>query len=162
MNIRSADSPTVNNVLSRRLWVLPILLMIAACGGDEDDDAPAESRDAVAVVRGFPPGSSPAPPGDAVGGAAVAPADSPTLWVVTFGSSGNPATVRGVVVHGQRIELTIADDPGKPATMDYGPTTSTVVLDQPPAWDQPITVVLGDRGTVEIDPRTPGEFAWVA
>ncbi|RLV55594.1 hypothetical protein D9V41_10950 [Aeromicrobium phragmitis] len=68
--------------------------------------------------------------------------------------------MRGAVVNDHRVDFTIADDPGRPATMDYAPTTSTVVLDELPSDDAPLTLVLGDLGTVEIDRRAPGEFVW--
>lgn len=91
----------------------------------------------------------------------VAGDDPGTIWVVTYGSSSNPAVVRQVTAEGQTVTVQVSAEDGKVSTMDYVPTTSTLVLPDSVDVDQPIEFTLGDFGTVALPSTEPGTTAWV-
>lgn len=151
----------------RRLALLvPVLLiaaLTAACGSDDsgsgDEATPTPTPAATPTpFKGLPEGveaQSDSPAG-------VIVSDTPgVLWVVTYGSSSNPAIAREAKADGQTVTLTVEADPNKPATMDYVPTTSSIALPDSVSLTEPVTIELGQWGSVELaDPSTAGSAVW--
>ncbi len=122
-------------------------LMLAACS----DDGPTSSA-------GLPDGVSGNLAGTA--GAGLSAADGP-LWVITYGSSTNPLVAGDVSADGQTVTVELTNDEDAPATADLVPTTSLVDLPDGVSTDEPIDVVLGDLGTVLVDPADVGTVVWL-
>ena len=143
-----------------RLAVLPILaLALAACGSSGDDSAGSGSSASAtpAPSRGVPAGveeTLDSPAGVAVG-------KEGQIHVITYGSSTNPAVVHQVSAEGQKVVVQVSPDEGRPATMDYVPTTSTFELPGNVDADEPVTFVLGAFGSVVLDSIEPGQQAWI-
>lgn len=154
-------------VLSR-LVVVPLvaLLAVGACADSEDGsgtDSPTTPAAPVTVtpsdepVRGLPDGVA----GDVESPAGVAAGDDGAIYVITYGSSTNPAVVREFVVDGQDVSVDVSPLEGRPATMDFVPTTSTIQLPESVDLGQPITFELGEFGSITLDSGEPGTTAWV-
>jgi hypothetical protein len=117
------------------------------------------------VVRGLPAGVEGTT--DSPVGAAWAPEEG-LLYVVTYGSSSCPTTAEPQATHdGGAVVVTLVPPPDDAiCTMDYAPTTSVVGVHADADSGEPVTVRLGERGTVELAPRPgpdqPGPPAWVA
>jgi hypothetical protein len=117
------------------------------------------------VVRGLPAGVEGTT--DSPVGAAWAPEEG-LLYVVTYGSSSCPTTAERQATHdGGAVVVTLVPPPDDAiCTMDYAPTTSVVGVHAGADAGEPVTVRLGERGTVELAPRPgpdrPGPPAWVA
>ncbi|WP_179951047.1 hypothetical protein [Xylanimonas oleitrophica] len=119
--------------------------------------------EAGAAGRGLPAGvegSAESPAG------AAWTAEDGLLYVVTYGSSSCPALTEPRAT-GDATALTVQvlpPDPGM-CTMDWAPTTSVVAVPEGADGGEPVTVHLGDKGSVEVAPRpAPGEtgpVAWV-
>jgi hypothetical protein len=112
--------------------------------------------------RGLPQGVAESM--DSAAGVAWSP-EPGLLYVVTYGSSSCPSIAEAEATAadaGVTVTL-LPPDPGM-CTMDWAPTTTVVAV--PAGTDEtvPMTVVLGEHGTVEVPPRTtdgqPGEVAW--
>lgn len=141
----------------------------------EDTPAPAPSvparswdgvtREPGVVVRGLPDGVEGTT--DSPAGAAWAP-EAGLLYVVTYGSSSCPTTAEPRAAHdGGAVVVTLVPPPEDAiCTMDYAPTTSVVGVPAGADTGEPVTVRLGEHGTVELAPRPgpvdPGPPAWVA
>ncbi|GHS89910.1 hypothetical protein AGMMS50218_17140 [Actinomycetota bacterium] len=125
-------------------------LALTACSDDSDNE-PTSSL-------GLPDGISENVA--ATAGAGLAATDGP-LWVVTYGSSTNPLVAGDVSADGQTVTVELTNDPDAPATADLVPTTSFVDLPDDVAADEPIDVVLGDLGTVTVDPADVGSVVWL-
>ncbi|AEG43226.1 hypothetical protein [Isoptericola variabilis] len=116
------------------------------------------------VVRGLPEGVAGAT--DSPVGAAWAPADG-LLYVVTYGSSSCPTTAEPQAADDAgTLVVTLVPPPADAiCTMDYAPTTSVVGMPDGADADGPVSVRLGDAGTVEVPPRPgtgeAGQAAWV-
>lgn len=147
----------------RRLIHLIVLALIAvtALGACADEDSPGDAPRPTATptpFRGLPEGSS----GGENSGAGVIAGDDPGLvWVVVYGSSTNPAVVRQVSAEDQQVTVQVAAEEGVPATMDFVPTSSAIILPEEVDLDEPISFALGDWGTVTLDSTEPGTEAWV-
>lgn len=148
-----------------RLLVLPLLALavLSACA-ESDDAAPGATEPTTTPTatptpfKGLPDGVE----GSMESPAGVVAGDEPgTIWVVTYGSSSNPAVVRQVTAEDQQVTVQVSAEDGKPATMDYVPTTSTLTLPEGVSLEQPITFTLGDFGTVTLPSTEPGTAAWV-
>jgi hypothetical protein len=144
-----------------RLAVVPFLaLAMTACGTSDGDDSPGGGTTPAATPepsRGLPEGvekSIDTPAGVVVG-------QDGLIHVVTYGSSSNPAVVRQVSAEGQTVTVQVNALEGRPATMDYVPTTSTFPLPEGVDAEQPITFDLSEFGEVTIDAAGPGTQAWV-
>ncbi|MFE6968800.1 hypothetical protein [Isoptericola sp. NPDC057653] len=117
-------------------------------------------------ARGLPEGAEGTM--DSPAGAGWSPTPG-VLLVVTYGSSTCPLLAQP---EGERDSsggtavVTFEKLPDGPCTMDYMPTTSAVALPEGADGGDPLTVRLGDRGTVEVAPRgaegETGPIAWVA
>ncbi len=125
-------------------------LALTACS-DDSDDGPTWSV-------GLPDGVSENVATTA--GAGLSAADGP-LWVITYGSSTNPLVAGDVSADGQTVTVELTNDPDAPATADLVPTTSLVDLPDGVSADEPIDVVLGDLGTVTVDPADVGTVVWL-
>lgn len=128
--------------------------LLAACGSDSAAEPSSEwDRDSLEVNRGVPEG---------VDGTLESPAgagiDGDDLLIVTYGSSSNPRVITELQVDGQSVVVIVAAKEGVAATMDYAPTTSRTRLPDAVSTDAPVTVVLADVGSVEIN-ENPG-FEW--
>jgi hypothetical protein len=66
-----------------------------------------------------------------------------------------------VTADGQVITVVLANDEGRPSTMDYVPTTSTIAIPEGVDAAQQIVVVLSDLGQVDVDLSAPGTVSWV-
>jgi len=146
----------------RVLLLAVLVLSLAAChspGADEPEpsDTPSATPTTPEPSRGLPPGVEPAPRS----AAGVVVGEDGLIHVVTFGSSSNPAIVREVRAEGQTVTADVRNVPDRPATMDFVPTTSAFVLPTSVDPDRPVTVVLGDLGTVRLASAAPGTQAWV-
>ncbi|MGF0115450.1 hypothetical protein ACQFYA_03870 [Promicromonospora sp. Marseille-Q5078] len=116
-------------------------------------------------VRGLPEGAEGT--FDSPAGAAWSPTPG-VLLVVTYGSSTCPrlAEAEAGWADGQEaLDVGMVEpDPG-PCTMDYTPTTSAVAVPSDADAGAPVTVRLGDLGTVEVAPRAAagetGPVGWV-
>jgi hypothetical protein len=152
-----------------RLMAFPLvaLVVLAGCARSGDDDGDAapgpETSTASAPVataepfRGLPEGA-----GRGVESpAGVVAGEDGLMYVVSYGSSSNPAIVRGVIAEGQELTVDVSAVENRPATMDFVPTTSSFVLPDGVDAGSPITVVLGELGTVTLDSAAPGVEAWV-
>ncbi|WP_313404051.1 hypothetical protein [Aeromicrobium sp.] len=158
-----------------RLVLAPFmaLVVLGACASPDDEPTTApgapvsesSSEDATAPepvetpepFRGLPDGAGEgfeSPAGVVVG-------EDGLIHIVTYGSSSNPAIVRGAIADGQDITVDVSDVPDRPATMDFVPTTSAFFLPSGVDLSKPVTFVLGDLGTVRIDTVEPGAQAWV-
>lgn len=153
-----------------RLVLAPIaaLLVLGACAaGDEPSASPEptastsstapEPRTTPEPFRGLPEGAGvgvQSPAGVVVG-------EDGLIQVVTFGSSSNPAIVRGATVTGQTVTVDVSNVPDRPATMDFQPTTSAFFLPDGVDPEQPVTFVLGELGTATVEALEPGAEAWV-
>ena len=90
------------------------------------------------------------------------------LYVVTYGSSSCPTLAEAEATgQGEAIEIVLVPPPADAmCTMDYAPTTTVVAVPDGADTGAPLTVTLGDRGKVEVEPRAsdgePGGIAWVA
>jgi len=169
-----------------------LALVVAACaspgpagGGSSEPDGPSASPSASPEpsaspsasgevtgvpgpgehARGLPEGAEGT--FDSPAGAAWAP-ERGVLLVVTYGSSSCPrlAEAEGAWddAH-EALDVGLVDpDPG-PCTMDYAPTTSAVAVPSDADAGEPVTVRLGDLGTVQVEPRAKdgeaGPVAWV-
>jgi hypothetical protein len=112
--------------------------------------------------RGLPegvPGSM-----DSSAGAAWSP-EAGLVYVVTYGSSSCPSIAEAEATAGDAgVTVTLLPPAAEMCTMDWAPTTTVVAV--PAGTDEtvPLTVVLGEHGTVEVPPRAaagqPGEVAW--
>lgn len=127
----------------------------ATDGASEDaTDGPTRAQFPDGVTVGLPAGVQ--APGEASAGAGWG-ADGTSVWVVTYGSSTNPtfATITSAESGTLTVALSLVNPDG-PGTMDYVPTTT--VLDLPAGVDtrQPVQVVLGDLGTVQVTADAPG------
>jgi hypothetical protein len=135
----------------------------------ESSPEPGEDPAALAPgehARGLPEGAEGTM--DSPAGAAWSPTPG-VLLVVTYGSSTCPLLAQP---EGERdpsggtAVVTFEKLPDGPCTMDYMPTTSAVALPEGADAGDPLTVRLGDRGTVEVAPRhaegETGPIAWVA
>ncbi len=117
------------------------------------------------VVRGLPEGVEGAT--DSPAGAAWAPGDG-LLYVITYGSSSCPTTAQAQAADDEgTVVVTLVPPPADAiCTMDYAPTTSVVGVPAGAGSGGPVSVRLGDAGTVEVTPRPapgePGPAAWVA
>lgn len=126
--------------------------------------------------RGLPPGLKGST--DSTVGVAWAP-EPGLLYVVTNGSSSCPtlaepeATI-GAGSGGKAGDVAAADGvltvtlvpPSQGiCTMDFVPTTTVVEAPAEADTGQPVPVMLGDKGTVELEPRSadgkPGPVAWL-
>lgn len=145
-------------ILSRVAVLAVVALALTACGGEDDSpgsDSPTSATPAPS--RGVPSGVEErldSPAGVVVG-------EEGRIHVVTYGSSTNPAIVRQASAEGQTVTVQVSAVEGRPATMDYVPTTSTFDLPEGVDRDEPVTFVLGDFGTVELEAIEPGNQAWV-
>ncbi|MFH7324512.1 hypothetical protein [Aeromicrobium sp. JJY06] len=142
-------------ILSRVAVLAVVALALTACGGE--DDSPGSDSPTPAPSRGVPSGVEErldSPAGVVVG-------EEGRIHVVTYGSSTNPAIVRQASAEGQTVTVQVSAVEGRPATMDYVPTTSTFDLPEGVDRDEPVTFVLGDFGTVELEVIEPGNQAWV-
>lgn len=155
------------------LGALVVPFALAACGSSDSPSQP--DRYAPDATVSAPPATSATPPavpeptrgvpegaGEGVRSpAGVVAGEDGLIRVVTFGSSSNPAIVRGASADGQTVTVDVSDVPDRPATMDYVPTTSAFVLPSTVDPTRPITFVLGDKGTVVLRAAEPGAEAWV-
>jgi hypothetical protein len=104
---------------------------------------------------------------DSPAGAGWSP-ETGLLYVVTFGSSSCPTLAEAQAAEdGEAVAVTLVPPPANVAcTMDYAPTTTVVAVPDGSDTGEPLTVTLGDKGDVEVQPRAtegaPGEMAWVA
>lgn len=144
-----------------RLAVVPVLALALTACGDSGDGASGSDAGAAPTTpppsRGLPAGaeeSLDSPAGVVVG-------KDGEIHVVTYGSSTNPAVVRQVSAEGQKVTVQVSAAEGKPATMDYVPTTSTFPLPEGVDAGDPITFELSDFGSVTLDSADPGTQAWV-
>lgn len=145
--------------LTRIATVVLAVLFLAGCGSNPDIGDPSPSRSSSAIaepVAGLPDGVD----GNPTGAPGAGLSDDGRLWIATYGSSSNPLTIAAVSAEAQTVTVTFEQKPG-PATMDLVPSTSTVSLPGAVDSELPITVVLGDLGTVRLDPPTPGSIAWL-
>lgn len=140
-------------------------VLLVGCSS-ESDNSPADQPKATAAATSAAPAADPPtlglPEGVDNNGAATAGAGlSPDgkLWIITYGSSSNPLAVTDVSAKGQTVTVGLAQA-DRPATMDLVPSTSTVAL--PSGFDtkQPLTIVLGNLGSVELG-RGPGSVVWL-
>lgn len=150
----------------RRLTLIPALAMIAmftaACADDDTaGSAPSPSASPSAspsVMPGLPDGVKQQPNSPA---GVVTGHDPGSVWVITFGSSTNPAIARKVTAEGQTVTVDVSAEPNKPSTMDLVPTSTEIRLPDSVSLEEPATFVLGDFGTVKLDLSTPDAEAWV-
>lgn len=143
-------------VLSRVALLAVLAAALTACG-DDSAGAGAPTSATPAPSRGVPAGMDEridSPAGVVVG-------EDGRIHVVTYGSSTNPAVVHQASAEGQTVTVQVSAAEGRPATMDYVPTTSTFDLPEAVERDEPVTFVLGDFGTVELDAIEPGNQGWV-
>ncbi|MCL3837222.1 hypothetical protein [Aeromicrobium duanguangcaii] len=144
--------------LIRLALVALVALALAACGDSKDSpDAPTTPTITPAPSRGVPAGvkeSIDTPAGVVVG-------KSGQIHVVTYGSSSNPAVVRGVSAEDQTVTVDVSEVPGRAATMDYVPTTSTFTLPESVDGKKPIVFRLGEFGAVTVETYEPGAQAWI-
>ncbi|MBC9224987.1 hypothetical protein GL325_01495 [Aeromicrobium sp. 636] len=144
--------------LIRLAVVAAVALVLAACGGSEEaPDAPTTPTITPAPSRGVPAGvkeSIDTPAGVVVG-------EGGQIHVVTYGSSSNPAVVRDVSAEGQTVTVDVGAVPGRAATMDYVPTTSTFPVPEGVDTGEPIVFRLGEFGAVTIESFAPGAQAWI-
>ncbi len=155
----------------RVLTALVFTLLTVSASGCADMAPSAQARSTDSPVPASPPADDLPSPfkglPDGVQGTLESPAgvvvpDEPgTLWVVTYGSGSNPQLPREVTADGQVITVVLANDEGRPSTMDYVPTTSTIAIPEGVDAAQPIVAVLGDLGHVGVDLSTPGTVSWV-
>lgn len=121
--------------------------------------------EAGAVGAGVPEGAT--PPDDSGSPGAGWTADDGLLYIVTFGSSTCPlvAEPQAVLDEGS-LQITFADVPEGPCTMDFVPTTSVVSVPDDVDESAPITVLIAEGQVVEVQPRPaegePGPIAWAA
>lgn len=146
--------------------------------GAGENDKPVEAADMETVAgnsgRGLPPGLEGST--DSTVGVAWAPVEG-LLYVVTNGSSSCPTYAEpeaslgsgpgsdGVAAADGVLSVQLTPPSDGICTMDFVPTTT--VVEVPPESDtgQAIPVMLGDRGQVQLLPRTaegePGPVAWL-
>jgi hypothetical protein len=146
-------------------------------GAGEDGKLPQAADmevEAGSSGRGLPPGLEGNT--DSTTGVAWAPVEG-LLYVVTNGSSSCPtfaepeATIgsggKSTGVDAADGVLTVQLTPPSDGicTMDFVPTTTVVEVPAEADTGQPVPVVLGDRGKVELQPRPaegePGPVAWL-
>ncbi|MCK9792913.1 hypothetical protein M1843_04015 [Isoptericola sp. 4D.3] len=172
-----------------------LALLVTACGASGDPSGDPSGGASSDVSPSASPSPSPVPPGGGAGDEAAAPPpgehvrglpegaegtfDSPAgaawspssgvLLVVTYGSGSCPQLAEAEAgwddAHDALAVGLVDPDPG-PCTMDYTPTTSAVAVPSDADSGAPVTVRLGDLGTVEVAPRAEdgaaGPVAWVA
>lgn len=140
---------------------LPLIILagLSACASSDDDPGASPRPTATPTpFLGVPDGST----GGGESSAGVIASDEPGLvWLVTYGSSTNPAVVRQVSAEGQTVTVQAAAEEGRPATMDYVPMSSAILLPEEVDLDEPITFELGEWGTATLDSTDPGTEAWV-
>ncbi|MGW8566351.1 hypothetical protein [Isoptericola sp. NPDC055881] len=117
-------------------------------------------------VRGLPEGVQGTM--DSPAGAAWSPTPG-VLLVVTYGSSSCPLVAEPEGrwdSSGGTVVVPFEDRSDGPCTMDYTPTTSAVALPAAADSGEPVSVRLGDQGTVDVAPRAAdgrtGPVSWVA
>lgn len=171
---------------------LAVLLALAGCASDSgsgaddaatasdgasasDEASPSVTEDAAlpetsamtveagAAGRGLPDGVE--APADGATGAAWT-AEPGLLYVMTFGSSTCARVAEDATAADGTVTVTFAELPEtQPCTMDYVPTTSVVAVPDDVDAAAPVSVVLGDAGTVDVAPRDAdgetGPAAWV-
>jgi hypothetical protein len=146
-------------------------------GAGEDDQLPQAADmevEAGSSGRGLPPGVEGST--DSTVGVAWAPVEG-LLYVVTNGSSSCPtfAEPEATIGSGGKTPGVAAADgvlavqlipPGDGiCTMDFVPTTTVVGVPAESDTGQPVPVMLGDKGKVELQPRAaegePGPVTWL-
>lgn len=176
-------SPVRGLVLAGVAGALALLVTACASGAPSGDGSsgpsspsaspsPSPSGEVTGVpapgehVRGLPEGAEGT--FDSPAGVAWSPTPG-VLLVVTYGSSSCPRLAEAEAgwddAH-EALDVGMVDpDPG-PCTMDYAPTTSAVAVPQDADAGAPVTVRLGDLGTVEVPARAAagetGPVGWVA
>lgn len=153
-----------------RLALVPIaaLLVVGACASGDGTSTNSEPEASASTsapkpmrtpepFRGLPEGAG----RDIQSPAGVVIGDDGLIQVVTFGSSSNPAIVRGATAEGQTVTVDVRNVPDRPATMDFQPTTSAFFLPEDVDPAKPITFVLGDLGTVVAQELEPRMEVWV-
>ena len=149
----------------------------ASDGGSEDGKLPDAADMELAAGnsgRGLPPGLEGST--DSTVGVAWAP-ESGLLYVVTNGSSSCPtfaepqATIgsggksAGVAAADGVLTVQLVPPSDGICTMDFVPTTTVVEVPAEADTGDPVPVVLGDKGDVELLPRPaegePGPVAWL-
>ncbi len=174
------------------LGVAGLVLVLAACARPTDPGAPGTPPEETVPPTEDAPGSTgPSAPASDWAGVELAPgvlvrglpdgvestADSPAgaawtpdaglLYVITYGSSSCPTTAGPQAVDDSgTVVVTLVPPPADAiCTMDYAPTTSVVGAPDGADTGAPLSVRLGDAGTVEVAPRAapgePGPAAWV-
>lgn len=146
----------------RRLGaIMASALLLVGCSSNSDDPEATDTSSSAAPTpkaptMGLPKGVD--NNASATAGAGLSPDGK--LWVVTYGSSTNPLAVTDVSASGQTVAVELAQA-DRPATMDLVPSTST--LDLPDGVDpkQPITVVLGKLGSLDLGMAAPGYVTWL-
>ncbi len=124
--------------------------------------------------RGLPPGLEGST--SSTVGAAWAPVEG-LLYVVTNGSSSCPTFAEpeatlgsggkrgGVDAENGVLTVQLVPPSDGICTMDFVPTTTVVEVPAEADTGEPVPVVLGDKGTVELEPRPaegePGPVAWL-
>jgi hypothetical protein len=147
--------------------------------GGGEDGAPPQAADmeiaAGSSGRGLPPGLEGTT--DSTAGVAWAPVEG-LLYVVTNGSSSCPtyaepvATLgsgkgkpEGVAAEDGVLTVQLTPPENEICTMDFVPTTTVVEVPAEVDTGEEIPVVLGDEGTVQLEPRPaegePGPVAWL-
>ncbi|HPU13221.1 MAG TPA: hypothetical protein PLQ19_05450 [Aeromicrobium sp.] len=156
----------MNKLVQRtiKLAILPLIvaLSLSACGKSGDNPGTDETPTPVATptpFKGLPEGAT--PPQNVVSGV-IAGNDDREVFVVTFGSSTNPAVVNQVTAEGQKVTVQVSAIDGKIATMDFVPTTSTIYLPKSVDTSKAVEFDLGDFGSLTLDSLKPGTAAWYA
>ncbi len=131
---------------------------LSACGKSDDSPGAQPSPSALPTpFKGLPEGAE--PPQDVSAGV-IAGDEEGKIWVVTYGSSTNPAVVHEVSAEGQKVTVHVSAEDGKIATMDFMPTTSTFTLPESVDRAKPVTFDLGDFGQLKLDSLEPGTAEW--
>ena len=153
----------MQNLLKRtiQLSVLPLILALSlsACGKSGDNPGSDETPTPIATpepFKGLPEGAT--PPQNVVSGV-VAGDDDREVFVVTFGSSTNPAVVNQVTAEGQKVTVQVSAIDGKIATMDFVPTTSTIYLPESVDNSKPVEFDMGDFRPLTLDSLERGTAA---